>query len=98
HTFSIEAQKESITSAIGSDTEYFNSHIWGHSKIKPSGFTQYQVTHPKWEIHEVKNYAIDFDYEKTFGPEFSFLNKYEPESVMLTKGSAVKVGKVNLHK
>jgi hypothetical protein len=52
---------------------------------------RYHVEHPVWETYSVHDYSIDVDWEALYGPEWAFLTKATPESVILAAGSPVSV-------
>jgi len=75
----------------GSKTEFITEHYWGYAKVNQSRSNQYEVTHPKWEVYEVKDYEIDVDFGEVYGAEFEQLNAAVPASVMLAEGSEITV-------
>ena len=81
----------------GSESEFITEHYWGYTKVDDKRSFEYEVTHPKWECYEVKDYSIEVDYGLLYGHEFSFLNEQTPKSVMLAEGSEITVeGKVEI--
>lgn len=74
-----------------SETEFITEHYWGYNKTTSQKTTEYEVTHPKWNAYQVKNYTINVDFAKEYGEAFRFLNHIEPISVLLAEGSAITV-------
>jgi hypothetical protein len=83
--------KRSKKIAEGSCECFFIDHYWGYSKFSKSKTYQYQVEHPAWESLKVLSYSIDCDFGSIFGDEFSFLNNEKPASVLMTKGSEIRL-------
>jgi uncharacterized protein YqjF (DUF2071 family) len=68
-------------------------HYWGYTRRSEKRTDEYKVEHSKWELFSVTNPRIKVDFGKTYGPEFAFLNEAAPHSVLLAKGSEVRVYK-----
>ena len=91
NTLSIQATKASFTIEPDSETEFITEHYWGYAKVNEHYTNEYEVTHPKWSIYQVKDYTIDVDFEATYGKQFEFLKEQIPASVMLAEGSEITV-------
>jgi len=78
----------------GSKEQFIAEHYWGYSKYSNTTTFEYGVEHPSWEIHHVKSYQVECDFEKLYGKQFSFLNELQPDSVFMAKGSPISI----LHK
>jgi hypothetical protein len=52
---------------------------------------EYAVEHPKWQVYQTLNYAIDVDFGRLYGSAFRHLAQEKPYSVFLAEGSAVRV-------
>jgi uncharacterized protein YqjF (DUF2071 family) len=89
--FQVTASKDSFEILSDSETEFITEHYWGYAKVNGKKSNEYEVTHPKWRAYEVKAYEIDLDFGKVYGERFSFLNKQQPNSVMLAEGSEITV-------
>ena len=87
------ADKKSFMAAPGSEEEFITEHYWGYTKVNEHQTSEYQVEHPKWKLHEVKNHEINCDFGKLYGERFSILNKTIPSSVFLAEGSEIIVRK-----
>jgi len=92
----LEATTEKISTPMieGSKEQFIAEHYWGYSKYSETTTFEYGVQHPSWQIHKVKNYKIECDFEKLYGKTFAFLNENAPDSVFMAKGSAISI----LHK
>ena len=89
--FQVHASKEKSEIKPNSETEFITEHYWGYAKVSANKTNEYEVTHPKWEKYEVKDYYIEVDFGLVYGAEFAFLNNIEPSSVMLAEGSEITV-------
>ena len=70
---------------------FFVNHYWGFSKNGDSRSSKYYVEHPEWETLKVISYSVDCDFGSLYGDQFAFLTSQQPKSVLMTKGSQVKV-------
>jgi hypothetical protein len=68
-------------------------HYWGYTRRSEIRTEEYKVEHPKWELFSVNEYAIEVDFEDTYGERFAFLKSSQPYSVVFAKGSSVAVYK-----
>ena len=78
---------------IGSEEEFITEHYWGYAGYSAQKTNEYQVQHPRWNVHSVKDYDIKCDFEELYGSEFAFLKQTKPTSVLLAEGSEVSVFK-----
>jgi len=79
--------------ATDSHGEFIIEHYWGYTKRGENRTDEYRVEHPKWELFGADDPDIDVDFGCTYGEEFSFLNKQDPFSILLAKGSEIAVYK-----
>lgn len=75
----------------GSCESFFADHYWGFSKNSDTKTYQYLVEHPVWETLKVVSYSINCDFGLIYGSEFSFLNDKKPASVLMARGSEIRV-------
>ena len=87
-------EKESTPLIEGSKEQFIAEHYWGYAKYSDKTTFEYGVEHPSWQIHKVKSYKIECNFEKLYGEQFAFLNENPADSVFMAKGSAVSI----LHK
>jgi|SRR5690348_4135471 len=83
--------KKSNLMGIDSEEEFIAEHYWGFTKYDDTTTYQYEVSHPRWEVFPVIDYKVDCDFGKIYGKEFSFLNETKPASVLVAKGSQIRV-------
>lgn len=75
----------------GSCEDFFANHYWGYSKHSDTRTYEYHVEHPVWETLKVLSYSVDCDFGNLYGDDFSFLNDEMPSSVLMTKGSEIRI-------
>ncbi len=74
-----------------SEEEFIYEHYYGYSHAGKTKTNEYLVEHPQWDIHPVKSYKVDCDFEDLYGKQFAGLTVEKPCSVFLAGGSEVKV-------
>lgn len=75
----------------GSKEEFITEHFWGYTSMGPAHSGEYEVAHPRWDIHPVRSYDISCDFGGLYGSAFTGLSGQAPVSVFLAEGSPVKV-------
>lgn len=92
---SFEVVADTLPSKIepGSEEEFITEHYWGYTKVNDRKTYEYEVTHPTWEVYDVKDSSVLLDFGKVYGEDFAFLTGTEPKSVMLAEGSEITVEK-----
>jgi uncharacterized protein YqjF (DUF2071 family) len=91
HNFGVETSGPAIDMIPGSEAEFITEHYWGYAQWDAQRTMQYQVDHPRWQIHPIKNWHCAVDFALAYGDTFAFLNDTEPSSVFLAEGSPVTV-------
>jgi uncharacterized protein len=91
NSLSVEAEKEKSLALPHSEELFITEHYWGYAGGKGVKTTEYNVQHPSWYIHKVKNFTIDCAFDKLYGESFSILKNREPTSVFLADGSDISV-------
>lgn len=89
----VNAEEDSIPIEIGSEEEFITEHYWGYAGYSSKKTNEYQVQHPRWNVHSVKNHQILCNFAELYGTEFAFLKDTQPTSVLLAEGSDVSVFK-----
>lgn len=79
--------------ADGSHGSFIIEHYWGYTDRGSGRTDEYRVEHPKWDLFSTMNAIVDVDFGNAYGPEFSFLTKREPYSIVLAAGSDIAVYK-----
>ena len=91
NSFKVTTDKNPTPIAIGSEEEFITEHYWGYTRITNAKTSEYEVSHPKWEVYRTKDYQIDVDFNNIYGEDFKFLSNLKPTSVFLAEGSEIKV-------
>jgi uncharacterized protein len=91
NSFKVRTGLEHYKIEEGSEEEFITEHYWGYTKVKDTKTSEYGVEHPKWDVYKTKDYAIEVDFENTYGPNFTFLKNEIPKSVFLAEGSGIVV-------
>lgn len=82
---------EAAVPPAGSCEHFFKERQWGFGRTPASTLLAYEVQHPAWTCHRVRDYGIELDWSQLYGSDWSVMNGREPESVYLVSGSAVSV-------
>ncbi len=90
NSFTIITENELSDIEAQSESEFITEHYFGYTKTD-KGTYEYEVKHPRWQQYKVKNYFINVDFKGTYGDTFEFLHPQRPISVMLAKGSEIRV-------
>ncbi|MCU0348595.1 MAG: DUF2071 domain-containing protein [Saprospiraceae bacterium] len=91
HSFHLDAATQPMPMPPGSEAEFITEHYWGYAKYSETQTNEYQVTHPRWEVYDVKNHSIVVDFAALYGNRFADLNQLLPTSVMLAEGSSITI-------
>ena len=87
----VVAETTSRPMEAGSMEEFIFEHYYGFTGNADCRCQQYQVGHPRWEVHKVMDYTIDCDFRANYGESFAALSIQQPHSVFLAKGSPVHI-------
>jgi uncharacterized protein YqjF (DUF2071 family) len=87
----VEAGAIPVSLEPGSKAEFITEHFWGYTSMGMANSGEYEVAHPRWNIHPVKSHDIACDFGALYGKTFADLGKQVPVSVFLAEGSPVKV-------
>jgi len=87
------ADKEPSKLIEGSEEEFITEHYWGYTFVNESCSGTYQVAHPRWRVHAVKEHSIHCDADKLYGAAFAETLQQTPSSVFLAEGSPISVMK-----
>lgn len=93
HQLSARGALEPTEMPEGSEAAFITEHYWGYAKINAQKTMQYQVEHPRWRVHELRDFTINVDFKSLYGDAFAILNEQAPRSVFLAEGSAIQVKK-----
>lgn len=75
----------------GSEEEFITEHYWGYTKRSRGHTSEYEVTHPRWNVWRCTSSSFSGDASRLYGPSLGNLLKREPCSSLLALGSEVAV-------
>ena len=87
----VVADSASYLPADGSLEHHFKEHQWGFGTDRSGKQVIYEVRHPHWQVFPVRSFALEWNWEELYGPEWAFLQERDPVSVILAAGSEVEV-------
>ncbi|MEZ4363433.1 MAG: DUF2071 domain-containing protein [Kofleriaceae bacterium] len=87
----VRARAQAQLPAEDSREHFFKEHSWGYGRSRRGELNRYEVRHPVWEIFPVERYELDWDFGATYGAPWGELTSARPSSVVLARGSAVRV-------
>jgi uncharacterized protein YqjF (DUF2071 family) len=87
----VDAAAQPANLEPGSKEEFITEHFWGYTAMGPALCGEYEVAHPRWNIHPVHAHDISCDFGGLYGEVFAGLRNQSPGSVFLAEGSPVKV-------
>jgi uncharacterized protein len=89
----IVVSANSTASAViqGSEEDFITNHYWGYTRLSDRLTSEYEVTHPVWEVYPVQRFNADVNFRDVYGKRFEALRSTEPHSVFLAEGSAISV-------
>ena len=94
NTMQVVTGTEVIPIPIGSDAEFILEHYWGYNQLNKTTTIEYAVEHERWQIYDVKNFALQADIKALYGQAFEpYINSVKPHSVFVAKGSDVLIRK-----
>ncbi|WP_051295806.1 YqjF family protein [Eisenibacter elegans] len=93
HSFRVEADPRPQPLNPNSEAAFITEHYWGYTRYSEQTTLQYAVEHPTWDVFEVQSYHIQLDTAALYGQVFVPYLEAAPSSVLLAKGSEVKVYK-----
>ena len=85
------AEKKAAPLQEGSKEAFITEHYWGYTHVTDSCSGVYEVAHPKWNIHAIKNFEVHCNTAQLYGPQFSDALLPPPQSVFLADGSPIQV-------
>lgn len=74
-----------------SEEAFITEHYWGYTRRGHTRTDEYEVVHPQWKIHPVRDYSVHCDVPTLYGPAFTPFFTEKPTSVFLADGSAVTI-------
>jgi len=85
------ANKRSKKILRDSCESFFTDHYWYYLKMSNARTYEYNIEHTPWETLKVASYNVECDFKAIYGEEFAFLNNTDPVTVLMTKGSEIRI-------
>lgn len=89
--FGVQTNGQAVDMKAGSEAEFITEHYWGYSRRDAARTVEYQVEHPRWQVHPIESWFCEVDFGAVYGPAFAPLTGATPLSVFLAEGSEVTV-------
>ena len=77
--------------AVDSPAYWLTHHDLGVGRARDGRARSYEVAHPVWALHDVRDLRVDVDFAGLYGPQWAFLADAEPSHVTLAAGSRVRI-------
>ncbi|MEM6347980.1 MAG: DUF2071 domain-containing protein [Bacteroidota bacterium] len=87
----VEADPLGTELVAGSEEEFITEHFWGYTRKSAHKTGEYEVAHPAWQIHSVRDFELQMDVNQVYGSQFEASFSEVPKSVFLAQGSEIKV-------
>lgn len=85
------ADKKATPLQEGSEEAFITEHYWGYTHVSDKCTGVYEVAHPAWNIHPVKDFDVRCHTAKLYGEAFVEALAAPPKSVFLADGSPIQV-------
>jgi uncharacterized protein YqjF (DUF2071 family) len=92
----VTKQKEHLLT--GTEEEFITEHYYGYTRLANNNTSEYQVQHPRWNMHRVTDYKVDVDAVALYGEQWHPFLSAEPTSVFMADGSPVAIFTRNIIK
>jgi uncharacterized protein len=87
----ILARRTESVPAEHSSVHFFKEHAIGFGCSRRGELLRYEVRHPIWTTYPVQDFHLDWEFGTVYGAQWADLSRQAPLSVVLAKGSAVRV-------
>jgi uncharacterized protein YqjF (DUF2071 family) len=91
HSLEATARTTMVTPRGGTIEHALKEQRWGFGRTRGGTTLCYEVLHPEWRVYEGAACAVEVDWARLYGAEWSVMQGTGPFSVMLMEGSAVTV-------
>ena len=89
----LEAWADPVAAVPAEDSAayWLTHHDLGVGRARDGRARSYEVAHPVWALHDVRDLRVDVDFAGLYGPQWAFLADAEPSHVTLAAGSRVSI-------
>ena len=92
----MSASGEPQSIRAGSHAEFITEHYWGYTCVR-TGCSEYRVEHPRWKIWNADSFEFSADVVALYGEQFAKTLAAPPRSTFIADGSAISVGRKEIH-
>jgi len=92
----MSASGEAQSIRAGSHAEFITEHYWGYTCVR-AGCSEYRVEHPRWKIWNADSFEFSADVVALYGEQFAKTLAAPPRSTFIADGSAISVGRKEIH-
>ncbi len=92
------ADKKKQPLITGTEEEFITEHYWGYTKLINGTTSEYQVHHPRWNLHLVDDYHVNINTKSLYGEQWHEYLSAKPVSQFMADGSPVTVFTRNILK
>ena len=75
----------------GSLAEFITEHYWGYTRRRDGKTSEYQVTHPRWNVSAVSAALLDCDIGAAYGAQYREALGAAAPSAFVAEGSPITV-------
>jgi uncharacterized protein YqjF (DUF2071 family) len=89
----LEAWAEPVPTIPSEDSAayWLTHHDAGVGRSRDGRARSYEVSHPVWALHAVRELRVEVDFAALYGPQWAYLAGAEPSHVTLATGSRVSI-------
>lgn len=88
---SVIADKKSEPIQNNTEDEFITEHYWGYTTLKNGNTSEYNVQHPRWRLHPVKDCNVNVDVSFLYGEQWQPYLNAKPSSIFMADGSPVTI-------
>lgn len=87
----VVANKKKKPILTNTEEEFITEHYWGYTTLKNGNTSEYNVQHPRWNLHNISHYEVNVDATALYGKQWHEYLSSQPSSVLLADGSPVTI-------
>lgn len=87
----VQAAPQTVEMDPASLEGFIAEHYWGYTRFDGQQTLEYQVEHPRWNLHPIESYDLKIAAQELYGPTFADLAERKPDNIFLADGSDIKV-------
>ncbi len=91
HAIAMRADRAGSVPDDATWAHWFKELRWGFGVDRDGRPIAYEVNHPRWATHAIREHEIDVDWAALYGKDWAELNDRRPHSLLLARGSEVTI-------